>query len=371
MKAPEHIRAFTVVELLVATAITAVLAALLITITSGVMGVWNRSRGALTTSNQVKLALDQLATDLEGAIVRSDGNVWFAASILETNNPAVTTTTAELRDDRNWIVSGTGSTRIKPESDPASPRFDARNLVLNAPSIEDCAFGRAGVWLRFFTVRAGSNDGVDNLSVPVAVAYQICRRRVGAGSDDQLAYMLYRSAVRGSGSGTGQDGGVVQIGYNLDPGAGNAYSTPSGRDGDPGNVVRPNANQVLAMNVVDFGVRLYVREGGFLRLVFPAQPSASEADPRVGTPSSPASTAARPAELAHFYSSDPVAFVAADAYRHVKPDIVDVMVRVLTDEGVARLQAYEAGVIAGDWWDIVLAHSRVYTRRIEIRGEPL
>jgi len=364
-------RGFTVMELMVATAITAILAGLLITITSGVMGVWNRSRGSLTTSNQVKLAFDHLASDLEGAFFRNDGNVWFAVTILESNNSGATTSVTQLGDDRSWIVSGAGSTRIKPESHSSSSSYDARNLVLDASSIEGCSFGRAGVWLRFFTTKSGSNADTPTLSTPVAVGYQLCRRRLGGSSNSEVLYMLYRSEVRASGSGTGQSGGVLQIGYNLDPGAGNAYSEPNAATlGNPGNLVRPNANQAMAMHVVDFGVRLYVNEGSHLRLVYPAQATVGNSAPLTGTPSTSASTAANAVELSHLFSSHPAAFEASDAYRHVKPDVVEVMLRVLTDEGAAQIQAYEAGTREGNWWDIVLAHSQVYTRRISIQGEP-
>ena len=72
---------FTLIELIVATAITVLLAGLLIAITSGILSSWNRSRGRLTTSNQAKLALDILTTDLEGALMRNDDNVWLAATV--------------------------------------------------------------------------------------------------------------------------------------------------------------------------------------------------------------------------------------------------------------------------------------------------
>lgn len=350
-------RGFTLVELIVATAITMVLATMLIGVTSGILSAWNRSRGGLTSSNQAKLALDQLATDLEGAMFRADGNAWLAATILETNNPAATTPSSVLNSDRNWLVSGADSVTIKPRTLGAGS--DARGFVLDAPEIGDCRFGMAGVWLRFFTTKLDDNSSGTDMSAPAAVSYQIVRRRVGSGSGAECLYMLYRSVVRTTGA-----PGTFQTGYNLDPAAGNAYSSPSGTDGDPGNVVRPHAAQVIANNVIDCGARFFVREGAMLRLIFPAQPSAVGAAPLVGVPSDSDVTVPI-AELSHLARS---AFNAADAYRNRFPDVVEFTMRILTDEGSRQIQSLEAGRVQGNWWDIALAHSQVYTRRIELKA---
>lgn len=54
------------------------------------------------------------------------------------------------------------------------------------------------------------------------------------------------------------------------------------------------------------------------------------------------------------------------------------MIRILTEEGASLLEAIESdriplrppqyGSDAGWWWGVVEAHSRVFTRRIEIKG---
>ena len=66
------------------------------------------------------------------------------------------------------------------------------------------------------------------------------------------------------------------------------------------------------------------------------------------------------------------------------PDVVDVMVRILTDEGARLIAAFEAnpaipastalptGVNAQQyWWQVALAHSQVFTRRIVINAQSL
>ena len=57
------------------------------------------------------------------------------------------------------------------------------------------------------------------------------------------------------------------------------------------------------------------------------------------------------------------------------PDVVDVMVRVLSEEGARILENYESGSFPNteevDWWSIAEEHSKVYFRRIKIYGSGL
>ncbi len=66
------------------------------------------------------------------------------------------------------------------------------------------------------------------------------------------------------------------------------------------------------------------------------------------------------------------------------PDVIDVMVRILTDRGAADIANIEKIVTpalpvpqkynnnaAAWWWGIAEEHSRVYTRRIVLNAKPL
>ncbi|MDB6126754.1 MAG: prepilin-type N-terminal cleavage/methylation protein, partial [Verrucomicrobia bacterium] len=48
------------------------------------------------------------------------------------------------------------------------------------------------------------------------------------------------------------------------------------------------------------------------------------------------------------------------------PWVVDVVLRILTDDGARMIAGLENGRIAGDWWEIALAHSHVFTRRVVV-----
>ena len=74
-------RAFTIIELLVALTITAAISTMMVTIVVNVLGAWNRSSATLNTGNQARFILDQIALDLQGAVVSRSTDVTFAATI--------------------------------------------------------------------------------------------------------------------------------------------------------------------------------------------------------------------------------------------------------------------------------------------------
>ncbi|MCF3651940.1 PulJ/GspJ family protein [Synoicihabitans lomoniglobus] len=79
--------AFTLVEIVVAVGITAVLAALSLTIVTHTLGIWEKSASALTMENRAQLVMDRLVVDWESAVVRRDGGEWIR---WEGTNHAVT-----------------------------------------------------------------------------------------------------------------------------------------------------------------------------------------------------------------------------------------------------------------------------------------
>ncbi|WP_221028841.1 PulJ/GspJ family protein [Actomonas aquatica] len=70
-------RGFSLVELIVAVGITAVLAAVLLVIVSNTLEWWSRSAGALKLDNEANRILERMATDLQSAYARRDGIEWL------------------------------------------------------------------------------------------------------------------------------------------------------------------------------------------------------------------------------------------------------------------------------------------------------
>ena len=356
-------RAFTILELLVAAAVTALLAGFVATIVTNVAGLWSRASGRLSTEAQARFVLDQLALDLSSARFQDDGNVWLAASILPNTNNATGL----------WLTIGTASNQ-KPPNTTTGTGASLQNIVtgsLGDNSATSPRFGVAGTWLRFFTTKRGSNtvNGTSNVtdsttvSAPVAVGYQIIRRRTSTSPlSSDIRYLLHRAEVRpAKGSTTTTAVGTLETGYNFSPPTAYAPATNTVVAGDPGEIKFPTLNSVVAENVIDFGVRCYVRDATRstgLRAVFPLSNTAATFLAR--TPSTVAG--------------------ATNAF----PDVVDVMVRILTDEGARLIAAYEAnppspaatalptGVNPQQyWWQLALANSQVFTRRIVIHAQPL
>ena len=91
---------FTVLELLVAVSVTALLAGMLLNITTQVVSTQTQASGDLETNQVAQFVLDRIQEDLHCAVYRNDGNVWMAATILEDNS-----------NSGSWIEIGRASCR--------------------------------------------------------------------------------------------------------------------------------------------------------------------------------------------------------------------------------------------------------------------
>ncbi len=324
---------FTLLELLVAVIITLVLAGLMLAVVTNTLNLWHRTQDNFSTSIQARLTLDMVERDLQAAVFRKDGRTWLAVDVI--NNAGSLTT-------HGWLVP---TKLIKPAT------ADGQRLVPattgDTPLIGDARFGLSGAWLRFITTNVESEG-----SLPIAVSYQIARRPLSgpivATNQADVRYTLFRAAV--STDNTFATGNDVTTGY------GNGSVAPAASR-NQATLTNPNSGDALATNVVDFGVWLYVRDAvtGGLRRIFPADNS----------------------DLIHA-AQDTGA--AADANRF--PEVADVMVRIVTEQGATLLAEIESGsgrvmrpanyaTDAEWWWAVVEANSRVCTRRVEVKGAAL
>ena len=84
MKAP-HLtrrRGFTLMELMVAMAITSIIVTVLVSITSSALDTWNRSRSELRASRMGKMMIDSMTRDLESLVTRrGNSNEWLSAIV--------------------------------------------------------------------------------------------------------------------------------------------------------------------------------------------------------------------------------------------------------------------------------------------------
>ena len=359
-------KAFTLLELLVAAAITALIAGFLATIVSNVGGLWSQTSGRLSTEAQGRLVLDRLSLDLSSARFQDDGNVWLAANFVNASS-----------NSGIWVTALTANNQ-KPNN--------ATSFVMGSANIGDDRFALAGVWLRFFTTSRGSNTAATptTISAPVAVGYQIIRRYSAVTATNlNTGYYLHRAEARPAATtGTASRIGVLESGYNITSAA---YTTSTATNnngsvaGDPRTIQTPGTarvfDAVIAENVIDLGVRAYVHDAtvaGGLRAIFPVGSDGKIASANTATRLRSTMPATTPADVLTTANAQPM------------PDVVDVMVRILTDEGARLIAAYEAnpatpastalptGVNAQQyWWLIATSHSQVYTRRIVLHAQPL
>lgn len=82
-------RGFTLVEILTATAIMALLVSLVMTVLSQVVTAWNRSSDELDIGGKARTALDLIAADLQMAIFRPDGSQWLSCTTESTPNSPI------------------------------------------------------------------------------------------------------------------------------------------------------------------------------------------------------------------------------------------------------------------------------------------
>lgn len=339
----QPVAGFTLIEIIAAVGITALLAAFIVGVVTNISGFWARNSGRLSAESQARFVLDQLSVDLQGALYRDDGNTWLAATI-----PANTNNTLGL-----WNNTGTTGNTIKPSNNAGSLQGTATG------NLSDARFGIAGTWLRFFTTKRGSNvvnNASTTASAPVAVSYQIVRRAAGtAPTNTDRRYLFHRVEVT--------PGNTMAAGFDITAAAyAPTSASPAPAFGTAREIRIPSLSSVVAENVIDFGLRMYVyapnAEGVVeLQQIFPTTNS----------------------DLSHDAVLPPGAANAAGDYTDCFPDVVDVVVRVLTSDGARTLGKYETGALAAPagrttqqyWWDLAIANSRVFTRRIVLKGKAL
>jgi len=98
MKIPRRVSikpAFTLMELMVAMAITAMIVTALVYITSNAVDTWNRSRSELRAARQAKVMVDTMARDFESLVVRRGNSFeWLTATgpVTAPASPKLTST---------------------------------------------------------------------------------------------------------------------------------------------------------------------------------------------------------------------------------------------------------------------------------------
>jgi type II secretory pathway pseudopilin PulG len=364
------LRGFTVLELIVAVSVTAVLSGMLLLISRQVLETQTVSSAELERNQIAHFVLDQIQEDLQCALYRNDGNVWMAMSLLNQSD-----------NSGSWIEPKKSSFAKPPlnslriiESDwPSDALQDAEVDSLGQGPFAKSRFGLAGTWLRFFTQSPELDPQAKGDGAARAVSYQIIRYGITGSSNSRKRYHLFRSDVSAK--------NTFEAGYNLHPENDSWYGSDAsnisvdpnflGTPRVPSTLINPVIEEggdylptsfSLATNIIDFGIRAYHLEKnsfgtGNLVQIFPPIDQ-----------DSPGNLLAE-----EFLATSHIPYqVITDPTFYLFPDVVDVMVRVLSEEGARILESFENGDFPNmeevDWWSIAEEHSKVYFRRIKIYG---
>ena len=304
---------FTILELLVASTVSIILLGLFLSVSTNILDAWGQSRDSLSANAKARIILDTVGSDLQSAIIRNDSGIWLASDLLASE----TGISSRWENSQNQKPAGAESLEID---------FNDTDL-----SSEGYRFGVAGTWLRFFASPTDASETGNSGDVN-AIAYQLIRRKPHSrSSDSDEGYNLYRSVVR---SDYTLEEVIEDGGYFIDAFDGNSF------EGQAGEITTPrNDSSLLARDVVDFGVVFYEPDlTGQNSLLFPIEGGSQQIRvPIDGIPSS-----------------------------------AEIFVRILTEEGVKQLNAFERGLIPTTdpnfWWNTVQEFSSVYTRRVQLRA---
>ena len=361
---------FTVIELLVAVSVTALLSGMLLLISTQVLETQSKSTSTIETNQIAQFVLDQVQEDLQCALYRNDGNVWMAISLLNDNE----------NSGGSWVnpsISSNGksqidSLRIVGLDWPSEELTDSEIDALGQGPFLESRFGVAGCWLRFFSQSPELDPNAKNHGSARAIGYQILRYGLTGSPSSRAKYQLFRSDVSAR--------NTFEAGYNLHPNDGGYNSSASLTSLDPSDLGTPRipssiTNPIvtdgtdysptsfsLASNIIDFGIRAYHLEKnsfgtGNLVQIFPPIDI-----------SSPGNLLAQEFMATSYNTYQTL----NNKTFYLFPDVMDVMVRVLSMEGARLVEAFENGSVPNtdnlNWWSIAEEHSEVYIRRIKIYG---
>ncbi len=238
-------RGFTLLELVVATAVSVVVVVMIIRVASAMLQQAERSVGAMSQTAEVEIARQYLESDIQSAFVPED---WRGS--LSVKLPG-----------EGWGIEGWDSVPhdVKPTDRVIDLNVGVDDSLLNE------RWGKEGVqaiWL--------VNDPPKGLNDPggiKVVSYQLKRKRLSASAFPR--YYLMRSESSAAES--------FRHGYKLED---SAYDQGSYSDKAfwSASVIRhPTLNHIVATNVIDFGIRGFSKDAvsGQFRLVFPDEGSST------------------------------------------------------------------------------------------------
>ena len=300
--------AFTLIEIMVATAVMVILIGLVIQITNEVLKVWNRSSGKLSANSEARLAMEFLTQDLETAVFRDNGMQWL---------------------------------RVEGPVDAGDSYADQTvALKLFAPALDRPKYETDSNGNRILD---GNGEPVPIPGDICGIAYRLAFKE--AYTNGPKIYALYRNIVD------------PKITFNSLMGDPAQKELTTGQWSE--STVIDDSNY-LVTNIVDFKVIVY----------------------HLDSSANPASVKPYNAEISgdewkikkdkdYIYGGKDPALISN---AQVKPLYADILLTMITDEGLEILQNLEAGRSGTGYdnaADVVREHGQNFVRRVQFAGQGL
>ncbi|MGE9295443.1 MAG: PulJ/GspJ family protein [Puniceicoccales bacterium] len=313
---------FTLIEILAATGIMAVVILVALSLTTNVLTAWNTGAGKLTSNYEARIALDLLARDLESLVIRNRQMNWL---YVQWDKPEIPGRISQYNDALPYMPQ---IYFLAPVAD--RPRFDS----------------------------AGNAIPGDVCAVSYQVAYQ--NPFTGSRADDFPAPMfaLYRFVVDAENTFNevmdplGFDIGDTSSWLNqrmqgvpyVDEGGANATTAGNIED----TVL--TAENFLSANVVDFNMEFYFSDS---------------TDPTAQPQRFPAT---RPTNNGTIHIADTV-YIGNTARSELSLEYIDITITVMSDEGLGIIESGSVGT--NQWFDLVAQYGHTYSRRVQVMAKPL
>ncbi|MEO0795055.1 MAG: prepilin-type N-terminal cleavage/methylation domain-containing protein [Verrucomicrobiota bacterium] len=320
MKNFSNKRAFTLIEVLAATGIMTVVILVVLTMTTNVVSVWNKSAGKLSSNFEGRVALKSMEADLQSLVLRS--------------RPAVNWLQIQ------WERPNTGSGPTVPYSFPTIYMVTRAMDRPQYRSTGETITGRTNTVVYKLAYQNPITGSTNNTAFPAPMfalyrfvidaenTFRFVTNSVSNGDFQAAVAGTHLSTTVGGSRFVNEDGVEIDIG-NLDESV----------------LTREN---FLSANVVDFEVTIFFRDNaGNLQEINPAKTS-----PNGTTNFLIGSTSTGDFALVNNGRPEPNARV----------EFIDVTLSVLSEEGV--------GVVTNDpsvdWDDLLAQYSTTFTRRINV-----
>lgn len=315
-------RGFTLIEVLAATAIMSLVILVVLSLTTNVLSVWNKSTGKLDSNYEARVALDLMANDLETLVMRNRDFCWIQVDYASPDHPLSYDGALPKMPEMYFM------TRV--EDRPRYSNTDADGDGKSDPIYGDiCA-------VTYKVLYQNPLNPNDQTEFPMFGLYRFI-------VDSQHTFTDVMDTS--SGNSTDELKALIAVSGYLDEAGDVASVSDKGID-----ATIAQSENFLSANVVDLRVVFWYLEPSTGNLV----------------PITTGKTAA----------GDPIDFTYTDKLYvdgTATPgtlEYVDISVTVMSPEGLAAVQS---GSVESDitWHDLVAQYGTTFSRRVQIMAKPL